>query len=203
MREQNGPLVSVIIPVYKTEAYLSRCVDSVCGQTWQNLQILLVDDGSPDGCPGICDEYARKDGRIQVIHKVNGGVSSARNAGLEIAEGIYVTFCDSDDAYESHWIENLVRAAEDAQADVVVAGHRRSYSDGREVPVIHETGLWDLKNDGEKIRYCIDMVLTDRHAWEIWSRLFRTDIIRQHRSSFLSNYLFSLFLSSNEKNFLA
>jgi glycosyltransferase involved in cell wall biosynthesis len=88
------PLISVIVPIYKVEEYLPRCIDSILAQTYKNLEIILVDDGSPDKCPAICDEYAKKDSRIKVIHKKNGGVSSARNAGLEAAKGDYIFFVD-------------------------------------------------------------------------------------------------------------
>ena len=86
-------MISVIVPVYKVEAYLEKCVDSICRQTYKDLEIILVDDGSPDRCPRICDEYATKDNRIKVIHKDNGGLSSARNAGLDIAKGEFISFC--------------------------------------------------------------------------------------------------------------
>ena len=90
-------LISVIVPVYKTEAYLDRCVQSIVDQTYTNLEIILVDDGSPDNCPQICDEWAKKDSRIRVIHKANGGGAQARNIGLEYASGEYIAFVDSDD----------------------------------------------------------------------------------------------------------
>lgn len=95
-----NPLISVIIPIYKVEAYLHQCVDSVLNQTYQNLEIILVDDGSPDNCPKICDEYAVKDKRVKVIHKINGGLSDARNAGLNASTGEFILFLDSDD----YWI---------------------------------------------------------------------------------------------------
>ena len=91
------PLISVIVPVYKVEPYLHKCVDSILNQTYQNLEVILVDDGSPDNCGAICDAYAEQDSRVKVIHKENGGLSSARNAGLEIASGEYISFVDSDD----------------------------------------------------------------------------------------------------------
>ena len=91
------PLISIIVPVYRVENYLRQCVDSLLAQTYQNLEIILVDDGSPDNCPTICDEYAQKDSRIQVIHKENGGLSDARNTGLDVAAGMYIGFVDSDD----------------------------------------------------------------------------------------------------------
>ncbi|OUQ56652.1 hypothetical protein B5E58_10530, partial [Tyzzerella sp. An114] len=92
--------ISVIVPIYNVEKYLNRCVDSIINQTYKNLEIILVDDGSPDNCGKICDEYAKKDNRIKVVHKENGGVSSARNVGLNIATGDYIGFVDGDD-----WID--------------------------------------------------------------------------------------------------
>lgn len=103
------PLVSVIIPVYKVEAYLRECVDSVLSQTYANLEIILVDDGSPDGCPAICDAYAAKDSRVRVIHKENGGLSDARNAGMKIASADWWTFVDSDDVIHPQMIELLMK----------------------------------------------------------------------------------------------
>lgn len=100
-------LISVIIPVYKVEKYLKRCVDSVIGQTYKNLEIILVDDGSPDGCPAICNEYTKNDKRIKVIHKKNGGLSDARNAGIDKSSGKYITFIDSDDYVASDYVEYL------------------------------------------------------------------------------------------------
>ncbi len=94
-----NPLISVIIPIYKVEDYLDECVQSVIHQTYKNLEIILVNDGSPDKCPQICDEYAKLDNRIIVIHKKNGGLSDARNAGLQIATGEYIQFLDADDIF--------------------------------------------------------------------------------------------------------
>ena len=103
------PLISVIIPVYKVEPYLRECVDSVLAQTYQNLEIILVDDGSPDNCPAICDEYAEKDARVKVIHKENGGVSDARNTGLQKASGEYIAFVDSDDRIDENLYESVMK----------------------------------------------------------------------------------------------
>ncbi|MDY5641403.1 MAG: glycosyltransferase family 2 protein, partial [Candidatus Faecousia sp.] len=102
------PKVSVVIPVYKVEPYLRRCVDSVLAQTLSDLEIILVDDGSPDHCPEICDEYALTHQNIQVIHKTNGGLASARNAGMRIAQGEYILFVDSDDWIDPEMAEELV-----------------------------------------------------------------------------------------------
>ena len=102
-------LVSIIVPVYKVEKYLNRCIDSILNQTYINLEIILVDDGSPDNCGKICEEYAQKDNRVIVIHKENGGLSDARNKGLNIARGEFVSFIDSDDFIDKSMIEVLVK----------------------------------------------------------------------------------------------
>lgn len=118
-------LISVIIPVYKAEPYLSACVESVLAQTWKNFEIILVDDGSPDNCPRICDEFAARDSRIRVIHKENGGVSSARNAGIEAAKGEYLAFLDSDDLWTPVFLERLYAALTKTGADLAVCLFRR------------------------------------------------------------------------------
>lgn len=113
-------LVSVIIPVYNVEKYLARCIQSVCGQSYQGLEIILVDDGSKDKSGVICDEYAERDGRIKVIHKENGGLGDARNAGVEKAEGKYLLFVDSDDRIHENLVRDTVETAEKNQADMVI-----------------------------------------------------------------------------------
>ena len=114
------PLISVIVPVYKVELYLRQCVDSLLAQTYSNLEIILVDDGSPDGCPAICDEYARKDSRVRVIHKPNGGLSDARNVGLDAARGEYIGFIDSDDWVMPDMYEYLYKGMKEHNADISV-----------------------------------------------------------------------------------
>lgn len=111
-------LLSVIIPVYKVEDYLKRCVDSVLAQTYQNIEIILVDDGSPDQCPQICDEYAEKYEKIQVIHQENKGLSGARNTGIDAAKGEYLAFVDSDDLWSPYFLERLYRAIQKNDADI-------------------------------------------------------------------------------------
>lgn len=114
------PLISVIVPVYKVEQYLNACVDSILAQTYTNLEIILVDDGSPDSCGAICDEYAEKDSHVRVIHKENGGASAARNDGMKYCTGDYLAFIDSDDTVAPDWIENLYASISDY--DFVIAG---------------------------------------------------------------------------------
>lgn len=119
------PLISVVIPVYKVEAYLAACVESVMAQTYQNFEIILVDDGSPDNCPRMCDDLAARDSRIRVIHKENGGLSSARNAGIDAARGDYLAFLDSDDLWTPLFLERLYWAIEETGADFSVCLFRR------------------------------------------------------------------------------
>ena len=111
-------LISVIVPVYNVEPYLDRCVQSVVGQTYTNLEIILVDDGSPDGCPTTCDVWAAKDSRIKVIHKENGGLSDARNAGMAAANGKYISFIDSDDWIAPEMLERLLKAIQEDKSDI-------------------------------------------------------------------------------------
>lgn len=121
--------ISIIVPVYNTEKYIDRCLASVLNQTYKDLEIILVDDGSKDNCPKICDEYARKDSRIKVIHKQNGGLSSSRNAGISIANGEYIGFVDSDDYIDCNMYEILFAQATKNNADVVMATYQEVYSD--------------------------------------------------------------------------
>lgn len=123
------PKISIIVPVYKVEPYLRKCLDSIVGQTYQNLQIILVDDGSPDNCGKICDEYAARDRRIEVIHQANGGVSAARNAGLKLADGDYIGWVDSDDWIESGMYEYLLENALKYGADIAVCSRFERYKD--------------------------------------------------------------------------
>lgn len=108
-----NPLISIIVPIYRVEDYLRRCVDSLLAQTYENLEIVLVDDGSPDKCPAICDEYARRDERVRVIHQKNAGLSGARNSGIDAAKGEYLAFVDSDDYVAPDFIEALYGLAKE------------------------------------------------------------------------------------------
>jgi len=125
----NEPKISVIVPVYKVEPYLRQCLDSIVGQTYKNLQIILVDDGSPDKCGAICDEYAAKDKRITVVHRENKGVSVARNAGLALADGEYIGWVDSDDWIEPDMYAYLLDNLQRYGADIAVCGRLECYKD--------------------------------------------------------------------------
>ena len=111
--------VSIIVPIYKVEDYIRECIDSILAQTYPDFELILVDDGSPDSCGRICDDYAKRDNRIKVVHKVNGGLTSARNAGLEVAKGEWIMHVDGDDWIEPDMIESLIEAAQITGADMV------------------------------------------------------------------------------------
>lgn len=178
-------MVSIIIPVYKVEQYLARCVDSVLAQTYRDIQVILVDDGSPDCCGAICDDYAAKDSRVLALHKENGGVSSARNFGLQFVKGDYVTFCDSDDFYEPGWIGALVNAMEREQADMICADYTFYHEDVSRNSVFRaEAGTYVLADPAQRVQYCFTKIFTGRHSWTVWSRLFRQNLIRDNGLQF-------------------
>lgn len=127
MKFETKPIVSIIVPVYKTMDYLDQCVQSLLSQTYPNLEILLVDDGSPDECPELCDAYAARDSRVRVIHKENGGLSSARQAGIWNASGEYIMVVDSDDWIAPETVTLCVEAAQRDHADCVMFGYTREY----------------------------------------------------------------------------
>lgn len=146
--QMEGRTVSVIIPIYDVEKYLQSCIDSVCQQTYRQLEIILVDDGSPDQCGEICDRYAVKDSRIFVIHKENGGLSSARNAGLECATGDYISFVDADDTVHPRFVEILVGLAEAYHCDIAQCDFLMVAENSQKLPLNRQQEL--LLCDGEQ-----------------------------------------------------
>ena len=124
------PTLSIIIPVYKVEDYLERCVLSVLNQSYRDIEVVLVDDGSPDKCPQICDELAARDARVKVVHKKNGGLASARNEGIRNASGKYLAFLDSDDQWNTNLLEGVMRAVTNSSADMVLFDTISTYADG-------------------------------------------------------------------------
>lgn len=168
--------ISVIIPVYNVEKYLRRCVDSVLTQTYENLEVILVDDGSPDGCPQICDEYANKDSRIRVIHKKNGGLSSARNAALDRGlTGDYVTFVDSDDwiakDYYKHGIELIEKTGADVlQVDYAIASDEKV---SKEDPSVEKVEVLEGK---DILQYYLTTTTTTG-SYSVWRCLFSLNLI--------------------------
>lgn len=188
------PLVSVVIPIYNVETKLRRCIDSIINQSYSNLEIILVDDGSPDACPQICDDYAKKDVRIKVIHKDNEGLGFARNTGIEYATGKYICFFDSDDYVELETIAETCSVAETFNADMVCFGHIEETENGR----IIENRLPNTPKDlfvGEEIKKeLIPLVLSHNpetgEDWNLslsaWSAMFSMEVIRAHSWLFVS-----------------
>ena len=166
-----GATISVIIPVYDVAEYLPQCVDSVLTQTYGNLEIILVDDGSTDGSGDICDRYAGQDDRIRVIHKPNGGVSSARNAGLLACTGQYIGFVDADDWIEPEMYEKMVKNVVDN--DVVICGFY-DYPYGMDRPIPRGTASVPQCNFERAV---IQILSRDGYYCTLWNKLFRHDII--------------------------
>ena len=165
-------LISIIIPVYNVQNYIRKCLDSVLNQTYKNLEIILVDDGSPDQCGDICDEYAKKDLRVKVVHKTNGGVSSARNVGLDIATGDYVGFVDPDDYIEADMYQILLTEIKDGDFDIVECNYIRHYDDGTNVVKKNENKIYDSYRD---IWYA---ALTDYLFCGVPTKLFKRSILK-------------------------
>ena len=180
-----SPKVSVIVPVYKVEKYLKRCVDSLVGQTLKDIEIILVDDGSPDGCPKMCDDFAAADSRIKVIHKPNGGLGSARNAGLEVAKGEYVAFVDSDDFILTDAFATLVAEGEKNGLDGVFNGYSYHCADGHKVDVQCRV----MRCDGlEGMKQYITAMLANNNSImkSVWSGIYRCRIISENGLKFVS-----------------
>ena len=156
MKTDDEFLISIIVPIYNVELYLRRCVYSLITQTYKKIEIILVDDGSPDRCGEICDEYAKADSRVRVIHKTNGGLSSARNAALDIATGDYIMFVDSDDWIESNCCEELVKKIMEYNADIVAFGLNYVYDSGKIVKSL--SGLTGLADKEMCMEYLIHNV---------------------------------------------
>ena len=168
---QEKALISLIIPVYKVEKYLEKCIQSVINQTYENLQIILVDDGSPDNCGKICDEYAKKDHRIEVIHKSNGGLSDARNKGLEIAKGEYIGFVDSDDYIEADMYEVLYNLLKQYNADVSICNFY-TVSQGKISIKNADNGI----NEYNRIEILKEILLDKNIQSYAWNKLYKKEL---------------------------
>ena len=188
--------ISVIVPVYKVEKYLDRCVESIVNQTYKNLEIILVDDGSPDDCPAMCDAWAKKDERIQVIHKENGGVSSARNRGIDAATGDYIGFVDSDDWIDHDMYEALIGALENTGSDVAMCGF---YFEAFSQTLCSEG--CDCIVDKENI---LKTYILDKIRPELWNKLFSIDLFVENirldeKYQYAEDLLFNYYLLKNAK----
>lgn len=164
-------LISIIIPVYKVEEYLEKCIESVLKQTYTNLQIILVDDGSPDNCGKICDEYAKKDPRIEVIHKVNGGLSDARNVGIAKAKGKYIGFVDSDDYIKEDMYEILINLIKEYDADVSIC-NLYDVIDGKEYIRNNENGIQEYS----RLEILKEVLLDKNIQSYAWNKLYKKEL---------------------------
>lgn len=163
-------LISVIVPVYKVEEYLEACVESIKNQSYQKLEIILVDDGSPDNCGAMCDELAKTDERIRVLHKPNGGLSDARNAGLAVAKGKYIGFVDSDDTIEASMYADLYEAIEVNNADISVCCVRKIYSNKQ----IDQDVVRDKRYSKRKAVY--EIINGENVESFAWNKLYRREL---------------------------
>lgn len=168
-------LISVIVPIYGVEEYLKKCVNSIANQTYKNLEIILVDDGSPDKCPEICDDFAKRDSRIKVIHKKNGGLSDARNAGIDCANGEYFVFVDSDDWVENTMVEHLLAACK--KYDVKLASCARYITDGNSINTVAFNGNEQAYTAEEALNKILSGKAIDVAVWDkIYARRVFDDI---------------------------
>ena len=167
------PLISIIIPVYKVEKYLEKCIKSVLDQTYKNLQIILVDDGSPDNCGNICDNYAKIDNRIEVIHKANGGLSEARNVGLKVARGEYIGFVDSDDYVSNEMFENLYNTLISNDVDVSICNF---------YTVINNKNIIKNADNGveiyNKLEILKEILLDKKIQSYAWNKLYKRELFK-------------------------
>lgn len=166
-------LISVIVPIYNVEKYLEQCIESITNQSYTNLEIILVDDSSPDNCPAICDDWAKKDNRIRVIHKDNGGLSSARNAGITVATGKYITFVDSDDYIEPDMYEKLINIMYQTSSDIVSCKLRFVYDAGSYSVSSEDSCELTEYNSEEALSALID----DKLRQVVWNKLYKTELI--------------------------
>ena len=164
-------LISVIIPVYRVEKYLEKCIESVLKQTYTNLQIILVDDGSPDNCGKICDEYAKKDSRIEVIHKINGGLSDARNVGINRANGRYIGFVDSDDYIKEDMYEKLINLIKEYDADISIC-NLYDVIDGKEYVRNKDNGIHEYS----RIDILKEILLDKNIQSYAWNKLYKKEL---------------------------
>ena len=179
------PKVSVIIPVYNVEAYLKQCLDSVINQTLKDIEIILVDDESPDNCPKICDDYAKKDKRIKVIHQKNKGLSGARNTGMEFATGEYIAFIDSDDWIEKTMLRTLFSTAEKHNSDVAVCNVNLCYPSGK----VENKKYWRYEKISQLYTEDIYSEFLISPCWSC-NKIYKKNILDKLNLKFIENILY-------------
>lgn len=186
------PKVSIILPIYNVEKYLDRCMDSLLNQTLKDIEIIMVDDGSPDNCPQMCDEYAKKDSRVKVVHKKNGGLGFARNSGLDIANGEYVAFVDSDDYVGLDMYKTLYDRAEADKCDAVFCGFRTEVRENKWIysDEVDADKLWKGK---EVQQFMLDMIASGAgikaerlYQMSVWHSIYKRSLIEEKHIRFVS-----------------
>ena len=192
------PLVSVIVPIYKVEEFLEECVHSILEQTYTNFELILVDDGSPDNCGKIIDRFALADSRVKAIHKENGGLSSARNAGLDTATGKYIQFVDGDDRVMPTLLEKTVTKMEQG-FDMVIFNHYIYPLQPNDWHQVEEEKTFTFSGPKDRFDFLCEKYIPGDLRWEAWNRTFSRKIIEQNRIRFIDNrkifkedYCFSL-----------
>lgn len=166
--------ISIIVPIYKVEQYIHKCLDSILRQSYQNLEVILVDDESPDECPLICDEYAKKDKRVRVIHKKNGGVASSRNKGLDLATGDYIGFVDGDDYIDEKMFEQLINVAIDRKADIVHCDFQMVDKEGNEIN--YKNRVFNSEKILSNYETLCEHVINYRVKVMLWNKLYKKEI---------------------------
>lgn len=192
-----SPKISIIVPIYNVEKYLDRCIQSLLGQTLKEIEIILVDDGSPDKCPSMCEEYAKVAPRIKVIHKQNEGLGLARNSGLEIATGEYVAFVDSDDYVEKSMFATLYTKASKKDLDVIYCGFYKQNIDGT-FKRISECETYTEYNKSNIQRLIPDFIASEpyckneyKHDMSVWHSIYKNKIIKNNHLQFVSERIYS------------
>ena len=173
-------IISVIVPVYRVESYLNQCILSIVSQTYKNLEVILIDDGSPDQCGIMCEEWAKKDQRIKVIHKENGGLSDARNAGLNVASGMYIAFVDSDDFVAPTMLEQLLNVLEQESADIAECNYT-CFTDERPAAAYTDYGRAVSYETKEALSLLLD---ESTFKYTVWNKLYRRSIFDSLRFEF-------------------
>lgn len=177
---EKTPELSIVVPIYKVEKYLEECIQSILGQTFTDLELILVDDGSPDACPQMCDAIAEQDSRVRVIHQKNGGLSAARNTGIEAARGNWLGFVDSDDFVAPDFYEKLYNAAVNADADCAVCSVQLTHEDGSRMDTPPQWKVYGGGYTGEDV---LKTITWQNNAPYLvaWNKLYRREVFRTLR----------------------
>ena len=178
-------MISIIIPVYNVEKYIHRCIDSILNQTFRDFELILVDDGSPDNCGAICDEYAAKDSRVRVIHKANGGQAAARNVGLDLAQGEWVLFCDSDDSYNQNILSDYLNEIHKKEHSVLNCfNFYNVWPNGIEESLKYPQAEVEMSQLTERIT-CLSSELSHKTmGYAVWDKLYSKRVIDQYQIRF-------------------